>query len=148
MNKKQIIVISGLGAYVAAGLFVAICNFPTFIQIFRSQINLLFPIFWFFIPVLFLGGLLIYFFRNKSRILIIFLLLFCLAQPSAYAVNIFNRVLYEKVILKPIHRYVLVNRLSGEVEYIMRTDNRWAPIAKPFRHQYQSMYDYQTASQQ
>lgn len=81
------------------------------------------------------------------RKILIGLLLILLITTSAYAVNIFNRALYAKVVLYCIHRYALVNRLSGEVEYIMRTDGKWGLVDKALKPQYQSMYNAQIASQ-
>jgi hypothetical protein len=78
--------------------------------------------------------------------IIIVLLLILLITTSAYAVNIFNRMFYAKVVLVCIHRYVLVNRFTDEVEYIMRTDGAWGLIEKALRNQYQSMYNVQTAA--
>ena len=81
------------------------------------------------------------------RKILIGLLLILLITTSAYAVNIFNRALYKKVVLVCIHRYALVNRLSGEVEYIMRTDGEWGLVENALKPQYQSMYNAQIASQ-
>jgi len=81
------------------------------------------------------------------RKLVIALLFIVFITTSAYAVNIFNRMLYKKVTLACIHRYALVNRLTGEVEYIMRTDGKWGIVQKALKNQYQSMYNAQNASQ-
>jgi hypothetical protein len=78
--------------------------------------------------------------------IVIILLLVLMITASAYAVNIFDRVLYKKVVLNCIHRYALVNRLSGTVEYIMRTDGKWGLVPNALKHQYQSMYNQQIAS--
>jgi hypothetical protein len=75
----------------------------------------------------------------------IVLLLILVISTSAYALNIFDIVLYKKVALVYIHRYVLINRLTGEVEYVMRNDGLWAPIPKELRTQYRSMYNAQIA---
>ncbi len=150
MNRKQMIVILGLAAYIAGGLIVVIFNPGTFIRVLQTQAYLFLPILQVYIPILILGILLFYLLRDrpKAKILLILLLGCCITTGAYAGVNFLNRAFYEKIILKPIHRYVLVNRLSGQVEYIMRTDNRWAPVQKPFRNQYQAMYDRQVAASQ
>jgi hypothetical protein len=80
------------------------------------------------------------------RKIVIVLLLILIITTSAYAVNIFDRALYKKVVLVCIHRFVLVNRITGEVKYIMGTDGKWALVHKALKEQYQSMYNTQTAS--
>lgn len=67
MNRRQLIVVLGLGAYVIGGLFVVIFNLETFLKILQSQINLLIPILQVYIPILILGILIIYFLRDKKR---------------------------------------------------------------------------------
>ncbi|MCX5696702.1 MAG: hypothetical protein NTU54_01810 [Candidatus Omnitrophica bacterium] len=78
------------------------------------------------------------------RKIIIALLLISIITTSAYAVNIFDRALYKKVVLVHIHRCALVNRITGKVDYIMG-NGKWAPIPKAWKKQYQSMYKAQTA---
>jgi uncharacterized membrane protein len=83
--------------------------------------------------------------RGKMRKIIIVLLLISLITTSAYAVNIFDRMLYKKVMLICIHRYALVSRLNGAVTYIMRMDGTWGLVQPALQNQYQSMYKAQTA---
>ena len=78
--------------------------------------------------------------------IVIALLLISMITTSAYAVNIFDRALYKKVLLACIHRFVLVNRVTGEVKYIMGTDGKWALVPKALQYQYKSMYKVQSAS--
>jgi len=80
------------------------------------------------------------------RKIVIAFLLISIITTSAYAVNIFDRALYKKVVLVCIHRFVLVNRVTGEVKYIMGTDRKWVLVPKALKAQYQSMYIAQTAS--
>lgn len=65
MNKKQLTVILGLGAYIIGGLIVVSFNLETFIKIIRFQINLLTPIFMTYSIFLIVGITMIYLFRNK-----------------------------------------------------------------------------------
>lgn len=67
MNKKQLIVASGLVAYIVGGLIVVVYNLETFINILRSQINLLMPIFKTYSIILIVGITMIYFLRNKRK---------------------------------------------------------------------------------
>jgi len=67
MNKKQLTVALGLGAYIVGGLFVVIFNLETFIKILQSHINLFIPILQIYIPVLILGILIIYLLRDKKK---------------------------------------------------------------------------------
>ncbi|MBU0503345.1 MAG: hypothetical protein ABH882_00735 [Candidatus Omnitrophota bacterium] len=66
MNDKQIIVVLGLIAYIAGGLTVVILNLETYLQIIRSQINVLTPIFITFSIILIVGITLIYLFRSNK----------------------------------------------------------------------------------
>ena len=66
MNKKQLIVILGLSAYIVGGLIVVISNFESFIKILQSRLDLFIPILQVYIPVLILGILIIYLLRNKK----------------------------------------------------------------------------------
>ena len=67
MNKKQLIVVGGLVAYIVGGLIVVIFNLETFIGILRFQINLLMPIFRTYSIILIVGITMIYFLRNKKN---------------------------------------------------------------------------------
>jgi hypothetical protein len=67
MNKKQLIVVLGLEALIAGGIFVVIFNFRTFLNIIRSQTNLFIPVLQIYIPILSIGILLIYLFRDKKK---------------------------------------------------------------------------------
>jgi uncharacterized membrane protein len=67
MNKKQLIVASGLVAYIVGGLIVVIFNLETFIGILRFQLNLLMPIFRTYSIILIVGITMIYFLRDKKK---------------------------------------------------------------------------------
>lgn len=81
------------------------------------------------------------------RKIAVVLLLILTITVSAYAVNIFDRPLYKKVVLTCINRYALVTRLTGQVSYIMGANGKWVPVSKSLRNQYQSMYNAQIASE-
>jgi len=67
MNKKQLIVILGLGAYIVGGLIAVSFNLETFTKILRFQIDLLTPIFITYSIFLIVGITMIYLFRNKIK---------------------------------------------------------------------------------
>ena len=67
MNKKQLIVVGGLVAYIVGGSIVVIFNLETFIGILRFQINLLMSIFRTYSIILIVGITMIYFLRNKKK---------------------------------------------------------------------------------
>jgi hypothetical protein len=81
----------------------------------------------------------------KKIIIVLFLL--SILTTSAYAVNFLNRALYEKVEISCIHRMVLVNRVTGKVEYVLGFNKKWTPIPNGAQVQYQSMYNAQIAPQ-
>lgn len=74
---------------------------------------------------------------------LILLLVMVMITTSVYALNIFSWLFYDKVFLKCIHRYVLVHRFAGTVDYILSADGRWVPIARPLAVQYEKMYKAQ-----
>jgi len=80
------------------------------------------------------------------RKIIIALLLISIFTTSAYAVNIFDRVLYKKVVLLANKMTVLVNRITGEVKYLLLNNGHWIHLtAGVLKNQCQSMYNAQTA---
>lgn len=68
MNKKQLIVALGLGAYIFGGLVVVIFNMRTFIGILRWQLNLFIPVLTTYILVITTGIIIIYFLRKRKGI--------------------------------------------------------------------------------
>jgi len=67
MNKNQLIVASGLIAYIVGGLIVVSFNLETFIEILRFQHHLLMPIYKTYSIILLVGIAMIYFFRDKKK---------------------------------------------------------------------------------
>jgi hypothetical protein len=67
MNKKQLIVVSGLIAYIVGGLVVVISNLEIFIGILRFQYHLLMPIYKTYSIILLVGIAMIYFLRDKKK---------------------------------------------------------------------------------
>ena len=67
MNKKQLIVASGLIAYIIGGLVVVISDLETFIDILRFQHYLLIPVYKAYSIILLVGITMIYFLRDKKK---------------------------------------------------------------------------------
>ena len=67
MNKTQLIVASGLVAYIVGGLVVVISNLETFIKILLSQHHLLMPVYKTYSIILLVGIAMIYFLRDKKK---------------------------------------------------------------------------------
>ena len=80
---------------------------------------------------------------NKKQLIAVFLFVSMLTT-SAYAVNIFDRALFKKVLLTATRRYALVNRVTGQVQYVMDSHKKWIVVPKALKTQYQSMYEAQT----
>jgi len=78
---------------------------------------------------------------------IILILVFALATPS-YAVNIFDHLIYKKVVLKANHMAVLVNRITGEVKFIQLNNGRWMPLTGGLKNRCQLMYKNQASTSQ
>ncbi len=68
-----------------------------------------------------------------------------MATP-AYALNPIDSILGKKVFLNAIHRTVLVNRLTGEVKYLLSSDKKkWILLTGGAKGQFQGYYDAQVA---
>ena len=67
MNKKQLIVASGLIAYIVGGLVVVISDLETFIDILRFQHYLLIPVYKTYSIILLMGIVMSYFLRDKKK---------------------------------------------------------------------------------
>jgi ATP/ADP translocase len=76
------------------------------------------------------------------------LLLGMFAAPAA-AINIFEKALYRRDVIKAVNAKVLVNPLTREVKYIWydtlpyHTNGRWVPVSGTIKDQFQAMYDQQ-----
>jgi hypothetical protein len=73
----------------------------------------------------------------------IVLLIVLLISTSAYAVSLGDTIICKKVVLHLVNRTVLVNRITGEVKYILTTTGVWLLLQGPLKNQYQSMYNAQ-----
>ncbi len=81
--------------------------------------------------------------KIKHRLIgLILLLLFCAATP-AYAINAVDAMLCKRVVLRANDRTVLVNRITGEVKYLLRMNGQWDPLTGSLKHEYQAMYNAQ-----
>lgn len=67
MNKKQLIVVAGLVAYILGGLIVVFFNLDTLLGILRFQHYLLIPIYKTYSIILLVGIAVIYFLRGNKK---------------------------------------------------------------------------------
>ncbi len=66
---------------------------------------------------------------------------------SYHKENLFDKMLYKKVVLPGgDNRPVLVNRITGEVKYILVNNNQWILLTGMWKKQCQARYDAQVAS--
>lgn len=73
---------------------------------------------------------------------IVLLLILSIATPS-HAMNIIDKILYKPVILRNNNGVtVLVNRLTGKVEYVM-SGEQYVPIPNVYKNQFQAVYNAQ-----
>ena len=74
--------------------------------------------------------------------IIVLLLVLVIATPS-YAMNIIDKILYKQVVLRNNNAgTVLVNRLTGRVEYVM-SGEQYVPIPNVYKNQFQAVYNAQ-----
>ncbi len=78
---------------------------------------------------------------KKSAIAL--MLILTLTTPS-YAVNVIDTMVCKKVFLFANSRTVLVNRLTGEVKYILDLYGQWVLLKGKQKKICQAMYDAQT----
>ena len=82
---------------------------------------------------------------KTKKIIIVALLLLAIAAPS-YAVNIVDKVLCKPVHLRSNNRNVLVNRVTGIVEYVL-SNGRYMPLrGGVFKNKLQAIYNAQNAN--
>ena len=77
------------------------------------------------------------------------LLLASLVAAPAHAINIFEKTLYRKDVIKRLGAKVLVNPLTGQIKYVWCMSPStpeggfWMPATGPMKEQYQASYDHQ-----
>jgi len=77
----------------------------------------------------------------KKKIIVLLLVL-SIAAPC-YAMNVVEKILYKSVVLRNNSGVtVLVNRLSGRVEYVM-SGEQYVSIPEKYKGQFQAVYDAQ-----
>jgi hypothetical protein len=77
----------------------------------------------------------------KKKIIVLLLVL-SIAAPC-YAMNVVEKILYKPVVLRNNSGVtVLVNRLSGRVEYVM-SGEQYVSIPEKYKGQFQAVYDAQ-----
>ena len=81
-----------------------------------------------------------------KKVIALILLLLIIAPPC-YALNIIDKFLYKKDVVRANNTPVLVNRLTGEIKYLYRSDGQLLPVDGQWKEQYQKMYDAQGSGQ-
>jgi hypothetical protein len=80
-----------------------------------------------------------------KKFIIVLLLVLMIATPS-YAMNIVDKIFYKPVVLRNNNGVtVLVNRLTGRVEYVM-SGTQYVPIPNAYKDQFQAVYSAQEQS--
>ena len=91
----------------------------------------------------------LYFTGDKmKKIIMIFLFLSAIASPS-YAINIFEKIAYQKDVIKTYKAPILINPLTKDIKYIWcRTakNGYWMPVTGRMKEQYQAIYDRERAA--
>ena len=83
-----------------------------------------------------------------KKIIAILLLLSVIASPS-YAINILEKIAYQKDTIKSYKATILVNPLTKEIKYIWCRRVKkgyWMPVSGRMQQQYQAVYDRERAS--
>jgi hypothetical protein len=78
--------------------------------------------------------------------IIIAILLASIIITPCYAVNFMDKLICKKVILRANNMPVLVNRVTGEVKYILQNDGRWVLLTGIWKNRCQAMYETQVSS--
>ena len=79
--------------------------------------------------------------------IVAFLLLSAVASPS-YAINILEKIVYQKDVIKMYKAPILINPLTKDIKYIWcRTTKKgyWLPVSGGMKAQYQAAYDRERA---
>jgi hypothetical protein len=79
-----------------------------------------------------------------KKIIIVLLLISIIITPC-YAVNIIDTILCKEVVLRCNQRTVLVNRITGEVKYMLLSNGKWKLLTGSLKGQLQAMYNAQAA---
>lgn len=80
--------------------------------------------------------------------IIIGLLFISIITTPCYAVNVFDKIVYKEVVLRATHIHILVNRLTGEVKYVVLRNRKTMLLTGTSKRQYQASYDAQNAPKQ
>lgn len=81
-----------------------------------------------------------------KKVITVALLLFVVVS-SAYAYSLFDQIVYKRFFLKAANTTVLVNRVTGEVKYVLRYNGKMIELVGPSKKQFQAMYDLQVQSE-
>ena len=87
-----------------------------------------------------------------AKLAIIFLLLLVIATPS-HAINLLEKIVYKKDVIKVYNTKILVNPVTNEIKYIWYetvpagTNGHWEPVSGVIQYNFQAAYDQQRSSQ-
>ena len=82
----------------------------------------------------------------KMKNIVMALLLISLVATPCYAVNVVDSILCKNVVLRANHMHILVNRVTGEVKYILLNNGKWRLLTGSWKNQIQAMYNVQTSN--
>ena len=82
----------------------------------------------------------------KKIIILLLLASMIAAATPCYAVNVFDKIIYKEVVLRTTSMHVLVNRLTGEVKYLLLNSGKWILLKGALKHQYQMIYNAQATA--
>ena len=82
------------------------------------------------------------------RKIIVLLLLFSIIAAPSYAINVFEKMLYKKDVLKMYGAQILVNPLTRQAKYVWYRNSSpeggsWMPLVGLMQQQYQAIYNQQ-----
>ncbi|MFA5362359.1 MAG: hypothetical protein WC335_03810 [Candidatus Omnitrophota bacterium] len=82
-------------------------------------------------------------FKKAVVILVLFLFMFA----NAYAVNVVDTMTCKKVVLLVNQRAILVQRLTGYVKYLLRSNGEWKLLRGRGQKVYQRLYNAQASAE-
>ena len=85
--------------------------------------------------------------KMKKIIILLLLASMIAAATPCYAVNVFDKILYKEVVLRATSMHILVNRLTGEVKFLLLNSGKWILLKGALKHQCQAIYNAQKNAQ-
>jgi hypothetical protein len=83
--------------------------------------------------------------RTFKKVVVIFVL-FLATAANAYAANVVDTMTCKKVDLRVNQKTVLVQRLTGNVKYLLLSNGDWMLLKGRRRKAYQTLYNAQVSS--